>query len=315
MAIPQTPLNLFGHTEQCKRIIFSFMQKVALIGLGAMGSGMAGQLLKGGFPLAVYNRSAERAADAVKNGARLASSPREAAEGADVILAMLADDDASHAMWLGKDGALHGAKLGAVAVDCSTLSPHWAAKLAMAVHEAGCEFLDAPVTGSKGQAAAGELLFLVGGEAETLDRARPVLNAMSRGLVHLGAVGSGARMKLINNFMCGVQAAALGEALAVIERSGLDREAALDVLRNGAPGSPLVKGLSPRMTERIYDVNFALNLMQKDLRYASDEANANGVTLRTGAAALERFIEASERGWGRRDFSAVAEAARGNSLQ
>jgi 3-hydroxyisobutyrate dehydrogenase len=291
------------------------MQKVALIGLGAMGSGMAGQLLKAGFPLAVYNRSSERPADAVKNGAQLAPSPREAAEEADVILAMLADDDASQAMWLGKDGALHGVKLGAIVVDCSTLSPPWVAKLALAVHEAGCEFLDAPVTGSKGHAAAGESLFLVGGEAETLDRARPVLNAMSRGIVHLGPAGSGARMKLINNFMCGVQAAALGEALAAIERSGLDREAALDVLGNGAPGRPLVKGLSPRMTDRTYDVNFALHLMQKDLRYASEEAGANGVTLRTAAAALERFNEASERGWGERDFSAVAEAARGNNLQ
>lgn len=280
-----------------------------------MGSGMAGQLLKAGFPLAVYNRNAERAADAVKNGARLAHSPREAAEDADVIVAMLADDDASHDSWLGASGALHGAKLGAIAVECSTLSLHWVTRLAMDVHEAGCEFLDAPVTGSKGHAAAGELLFLVGGEAETLDRARPVLSAMSRGIVHLGPVGSGARMKLINNFLCGVQAAALAEALAVIERSGLDVEAALDVLRNGAPGSPLVKALSPRMVERTYEVNFALHLMQKDLRYASEEALSQGVALRTAAAALDRFTEAKDRGWGDRDFSAVAEAARGNDRQ
>jgi 3-hydroxyisobutyrate dehydrogenase len=155
----------------------------------------------------------------------------------------------------------------------------------------------------------------VGGEAATLDRARPVLKAMSRGVAHLGPVGSGARMKLINNFLCGVQAAALGEAVAVIERSGLDLEAALDVLRNGAPGSPLVKGISPRMAERTYDVNFALRLMQKDLRYASEEALLQGVPLRTAAAALERFDEANQRGWGDRDFSAVAEAARGNDRQ
>ena len=278
-----------------------------------MGSGMAQQLLKAGFPLSVYNRTPERAADAVKNGARLAASPRDAADDADAIVAMLADDEVSQEMWLGKSGALLGAKLGAIVVECSTLSPQWVTRLALAVHEAGCEFLDAPVTGSKGQAAAGELLFLVGGEAETLDRVRPVLSAMGRGIAHLGPVGSGARMKLINNFMCGVQAAALGEALAVIERSGLDREAALDVLRNGAPGSPLVKALSVRMTEASYEVNFSLHLMQKDLRYASEEASANSVTLRTAAAALERFNEANDRGWGERDFSAVAEAARENN--
>lgn len=288
------------------------MQKVALIGLGAMGSGMAGQLLKAGFPLAVYNRNAARAAEAVRNGARLAHSPRDAAADADVILAMLADDDASHDMWMGDAGALRGAKLGAVAVECSTLSPVWVATLAGAVHAAGCEFLDAPVTGSKSHAESGELLFLVGGEASTLDRARPVLQAMSRGIAHLGPVASGARMKLINNFMCGVQTAALAEAVAVIERSGLEHEAALNVLRNGAPGSPLVKGLSQRMTERIYDVNFSLRLMQKDLRYASEDAQNQGVTLRTAAAALEWFGEANERGWGDRDYSAVAEAARGN---
>lgn len=280
-----------------------------------MGSGMAGQLLKAGFPLTVYNRSRERAAELVKQGVRLAPTPRDAAEDADVIVAMLADDDASHEMWLGEAGALHGAKLGAIAIECSTLSPAWVLRLAGAVHAAGCEFLDAPVTGSKGQAAAGELLFLVGGEADTLNRARPALAAMSRGIIHLGPVGSGARMKLINNFICGVQAAALAEAVAVIENSGLEREAALDVLRNGAPGSPLVKGLSPRMTEGVYDVNFALHLMQKDLRYASEEALQHGVVLRTAAAALERFNEASQRGWGDRDFSAVAEAARGNNRQ
>jgi 3-hydroxyisobutyrate dehydrogenase len=291
------------------------MQKVAMIGLGAMGSGMAAQLLKAGFPLAVYNRNADRAAPAVKSGARLAQSPREAAEDADIIVAMLADDDASHEVWLGEAGALHGAKPGAIAVECSTLSPAWVVKLAGAVHAAGCEFIDAPVTGSKSHAASGELLFLVGGEAGTLDRARPVLNAMSRGIVHLGAVGSGARMKLINNFMCGVQTAALAEAVAVIERSGLDREAALDVLRNGAPGSPLVKTLSQRMTERIYDVHFALHLMQKDLRYASQEARSHGLALRTATAALDRFGEADQRGWGDRDYSAVAEAVRENNRQ
>jgi 3-hydroxyisobutyrate dehydrogenase len=291
------------------------MQKVALLGLGAMGSGMAGQLLKAGFPLAVYNRNVERAAEAVKRGASLAQSPRDAVGDADVIVAMLADDDASHDVWLGESGALRGAKVGAIVVECSTLSPHWVAKLAMAAHESGCEFLDAPVTGSKGHAASGELLFLVGGEAGTLDRARPVLKAMSRGIVHLGPVSSGARMKLVNNFLCGVQAAALGEAVAFVERSGLDLEAALDVLRNGAPGSPLVKWLSPHMAEGVYDVNFALHLMQKDLRYASEEALLHGVALRTAAAALERFGEANQRGWGDRDFSAVAEAARGNDRQ
>jgi len=286
------------------------MHSVALIGLGSMGSGMAGQLLKMGFPLAVYNRHAERAAPLVSQGARLASSPREAAANADVVISMVADDPASRSVWLGESGALSGARAGAVAVESSTLSLNWVQELAAVTRAHGCEFLDAPVTGSKSHAASGELLFLAGGDAAALKRARPVLEAMSRDIVHLGPTGSGALMKLINNFICGVQAAALGEGLALIERSGLDREKALNILANGAPGSPLVKALSSRMTARSYEVNFALRLMQKDLSYAAAEAHNHGVTLRTVAAALELFQQAAEKGWAERDFSAVAEAWR-----
>lgn len=286
------------------------MQKVALIGLGTMGSGMAGQLLKAGFPLAVYNRSRERAAAVVKGGARLASSPRAASEDADVIVSMVADDPASRGVWLGDQGALRGARRGTVAVECSTLSPAWVRELAAAAAAQDCEFLDAPVTGSRTQAAAGQLLFLVGGDPAALERARPVLIAMSRDILHLGAVGSGALMKLINNFLCGVQAAALAEALAVIERSGLDREKALGILSSGAPGSPLVKAVSARMTAPGYEFNFALDLMKKDLQYAADEAQTHGVALGTGAAASELFRQASGRGWGQQDFAAVAEAFR-----
>lgn len=289
------------------------MHSVALIGLGTMGSGMAGQLLKAGFPLAVYNRHSERAAALVKAGARLASSPRQAAEHADVILSMVADDPASRNVWLGEDGALRGARTGAVAVECSTLSPAWVRELAAAATARGCELLDAPVTGSRTHAASGELLFLAGGDAGALERARPVLKAMSKDIIHLGPSGSGALMKLLNNFLCGVQAASLAEALAVIERSGLDREKALGILANGAPGSPLLKALSSRMTERAYSVYFALHLMQKDLGYAMAEARTHEVSLRTAAPALERFQQASEQGWGQQDFSAVAEALRGET--
>jgi len=118
-------------------------------------------------------------------------------------------------------------------------------------------------------------------------------------------------MKLINNFVCGVQAAALGEAMATIEKSGLDRDKAVSILANGAPGSPLVKGVSARMMERTYEVFFKLRLMRKDLTYASEEAAAHGVELRTVAAALGLFSQACELGWGDRDMSAVVEALRG----
>ncbi len=204
-AIPQRRARFSG-------ILFNEMQKVALLGLGVMGSGMAGQLLQAGFPLTVYNRNAERAAEAVKIGARLAESPREAAQDADVIIAMLADDDASRDVWLGEAGALRGAKLGAVAVECSTLSPAWVAELATAAHAAGCEFLDAPVTGSRPQAAGGRVA-VPGGRRGGCARARAA-GAEGDEPRHCASrpSGSGARMKLINNFVCGVQAAALGRS-------------------------------------------------------------------------------------------------------
>ena len=192
---------------------------VAFLGLGLMGGGMARRVLAAGFPLAVYNRSADSAAALAAEGARAARSPREAAEGADVIVSMLADDDAARSLWLGPDGAVAGAKTGAIFVECSTVSLGWIKQLSAAAGAAGCEVLDCPVTGSKPQAAAGELLFLVGGDEATLARARPVLAAMSRDVIHLGPAGSGALMKLINNFVCGVQLVSLAEAIAMIEQS------------------------------------------------------------------------------------------------
>jgi 3-hydroxyisobutyrate dehydrogenase len=284
------------------------MTNVALLGLGVMGRGMAGRLLGARLPLTVWNRSPAPAEALRAAGARVAGSPREAADGADVIISMVADDGASRAVWTGERGALEGAAAGSLLIECSTLSPAWVIELAgMAAHR-GCAFVDAPVTGSRPQAAAGELLFLVGGDRAALDRARPVLEPMARDIVHMGPVASGARMKLVNNFVAAVQAVALGEALAFSEACGLDRDAAMGVLMNGAPGSPLVKTVGARMMARDYSVNFTLSLMRKDVGYAIDEARRCGVTLRTAATAAEAFDAAIGQGLGTSDFAAVAES-------
>jgi 3-hydroxyisobutyrate dehydrogenase len=285
-------------------------QSVALLGLGTMGSGMAGNLLKAGFPLAVWNRSRAKAEAFAAQGARVAESPADAARGASVILSMLADDAASRAVWLGQDGALAAAGEGAVLVDSSTVSPAWIAELAKAAEARGLEFLDAPVTGSKMQAAGGQLTFLVGGSAEALAKARPVLEAMSKEIACLGPVGSGAKMKLLNNFLCGVQLASLAEGIAWLERSGLDVEKAMDLLKRGAPGSPLLANLSARMISRDYTVNFYLKLMAKDLHYAATAAAENGVDLTTAENARCLFEEAAEEGYGEKDMSAVVELIR-----
>src|SRR5437879_3850507 len=246
--------------------------RVAILGLGIMGSGMAGRILSANFPLTVYNRNREKTAPFEKAGAFVAGSPREAAGRADIIICIVADDAASRAVWLGEEGALEGASRGSVLVESSTLTVAWVKELASAAAQRGCELLDAPVTGTKPHAAAGELLFLVGGSASALATARPVLSVMSRDIVHLGPTGSGAYLKLINNFLCGVQAASLAEAIAFIGKSGLDRSKAVSVLTSGAPGSPLLKVISGRAAAADFTPNFELRLMAKDLRYAVEEA-------------------------------------------
>lgn len=285
--------------------------RVALLGLGSMGAGMAGSLLRAGIPLTVYNRHAEKANAVRDAGARVAASPREAAADADVVISMVADDRASRSVWMDEHGALAGARKGALLIESSTVTVEWIRELARAAQAGGLEFIDAPVTGSKDHAAAGQLLFLVGGTDAALERARPVLAPISRGIVHVGPLGGGAMLKLVNNFMCGAQAAILAEALTLVEQSGLDRQTAVDVLLNGAPGSPLVKTLTPRMTSGEYSPpHFALKLMAKDLIYARDEAARRGVTLDTATCALKIFERAIADGHGERDFAAVIEPKR-----
>jgi len=197
-----------------------------------------------------------------------------------------------------------------VLADCSTLTVGWVRELAAAAAAHGVEFLDAPVTGSKSQSAAGELNFIVGGSGAALEKIRPVLAAMGRSVTHLGPTGSGALVKLINNFVCGVQVASIAEALALIERSGLDRTKALSVLLDGAPGSPLVKTMVARMTAPDYTPNFQLRLMAKDLAYALEAGAARGQPLASAAAAHATFQAAIAAGDGDKDMSAVVEQFR-----
>ena len=199
---------------------------------------------------------------------------------------------------------------GAIAIDCGTMTAGWIATLAGEAQARTLRFLEAPVTGSRDQAAAGALRFLVGGQSETLDAARPVFEAMGSAVLHLGPVGSAAIVKLANNFLCGVQAAALAEAVALLEKKGLDIEQAVGVLTDGAPGSPLVKAMSRRMLERTYDPHFVIPLMAKDLAYAAEAMAGVGITSTIAQTARARYIEAEQAGLGERDVSAIVEPLR-----
>jgi 3-hydroxyisobutyrate dehydrogenase len=275
-----------------------------------MGGGMARRLLTSGYPVVGYNRSPARTAALQRDGASIASSPRTAAEGAAVVFSMVADDVASRAMWLGQEGALAGAAAGTVVVECSTLSVGWVNELARAVAGAGGRFLDAPVTGSKQAAAAGELNFIVGGSSDDLAMVQPAFMAMGKRVVHVGPTGSGALVKLVNNFLAGVQVAALAEAFAWMERTDLDRAKAVSFLMEGAAASPVTKVVAERIIAADFSPNFLLRLMAKDLGYAIDEARGKNLSLQTAGTALNRFREAISDGQGDEDMAAVVKAIR-----
>jgi len=284
--------------------------RIAFFGLGIMGSGMARKLLAAGFPVAVFNRDPQKAAPLAADGARICKSPAEAAEEADVLISMVADDNASREVWLGESGALQAARGGAVCIESSTLTVSWIKELAQAAAARNCELVDAPVTGSKTHAASGQLLFMVGGSDAAVGKAHPILSAMGRGVVHLGPSGSGAWQKLINNFLGGVQIASLAQAVALIERSGIDRDKSLELLTNGSPGSPIVKTIAARMAASDYTPNFALRLLAKDLGYAAGESRGLTLDLTMADAALDLFRQAIASGHGEEDMAAVVEVLR-----
>ena len=278
---------------------------VAVLGLGTMGAGMAHRLLGAGFPLKLFNRNPERYRPFEGSSAQLCRSPAEAAAGAEVVISMVSDDAVSRAIWQGPAGALAAVSPNTILIECSTLSLGWVRELAELARSQDCHFLDAPVTGSKDQAEAGALKFLVGGDVMSIKRATPVFQAMGSDVVTLGPVGSGTALKLVNNFICGVQIAALAEGLAVLSRSELDQDAALAVLLKGAVSSPLIQTIMNRVAANNFAPNFSVALIEKDLAYAIHEAANAGVDLTTAEAARVRFHQAKTAGFGDRDIACL----------
>ena len=245
------------------------MTKVAFIGLGRMGHGMAGRYLDAGFSVAVWNRSKAKAEDLIARGARWASSPADAADRADAVVTMVADDEASRAVWLGKDGAAATMKAGSLAIECSTVSYQHALDMALELRGRGLVYIDCPVTGLPQAAAAGKLTLLVGAEPADLDRAKPYLAPIGDVIRHFGAVGTGTVFKLINNLMGAVQIASLAEGVAMAEQAGLDMNLVAEALATGAVASPQVIRHSKRMVARDFSgASFTSALRHKDAVYA-----------------------------------------------
>jgi 3-hydroxyisobutyrate dehydrogenase-like beta-hydroxyacid dehydrogenase len=262
-----------------------------------MGHGMAGRYLDAGFEVAVFNRSRAKAADLIARGARWASSPAEAAKGADAIVTMVADDEASRAVWLGRDGAASVAKAGTLAIECSTVSYKHALELARELRGRGLIYIDSPVTGLPDAAAAGKLTLLVGAEPADLERARPFLAPLSATIRHFGAVGAGTVYKLINNLMGAIQIAGIAEGLAIAEQAGLDMKLVLEAVETGVAASPQVIRHSRRMAARNFSgATFTAALRHKDAAYAVALAESLlSDTPIMGRAAVESYARAKAR--------------------
>jgi 3-hydroxyisobutyrate dehydrogenase len=245
------------------------MGHVAFIGLGRMGHGMAGRYLDAGFRLAVWNRSKEKAEDLIARGAQWATSPEDAAIDADAVVTMVADDEASRSVWLGKNGAAATMKAGTLAIECSTISYAHALDLSRELDNRGLVYIDSPVTGLPDAAASGKLTLLVGADPADLEKARPFLEPLSSTIRHFGAVGTGTVYKLINNLMGAIQIAGIAEGLAIAEQAGLDMKLVLEAIESGVAASPQVIRHSRRMAARNFaGATFTAALRHKDAAYA-----------------------------------------------
>ena len=243
------------------------MSTVAFIGLGAMGSRMAMNLHAAGHKLRVYNRDRAKTKPFADVGIAVCDSPAAAARGAEFVCSIVSDDVATREVMLGASGVIGAAAPGTIVLDSSTNTPAMAKEVARAAAAKGIAYLDAPVSGSMAQAQAKELVILVGGDKAAFDKALPVLGAMGRMVRRIGDSGAGATLKLINNMLGATLTAAIGEAAMAAEAAGLDREATMEVLNEGAAGSRLMKTKLPKIFKRDFTPQFQLELMEKDLRY------------------------------------------------
>jgi 3-hydroxyisobutyrate dehydrogenase-like beta-hydroxyacid dehydrogenase len=283
-------------------------QTVAVLGIGNMGSALARRLADQGFPLVLYNRTQDRCRQvADETGAVVASSPAEAAARADVLITMVADDDALRQLCTGDDGILAGARPGSVTVQTSTVLPDTARELAPAFAERGLGFLDSPVSGSTASAAGGELALMVAGARDDIERARPVLDAIGRRIFELGAIGNGAAVKLCVNHLIFSINVAVSEALALAEAAGVDRATAYDVFAGGAAGAPFVQYKRTAFVEPgTLPPAFSMNLAEKDMLLIGELAARTGTPMPQAEVNLASLRRAAEELGGDRDFSELA---------
>jgi 2-hydroxy-3-oxopropionate reductase len=280
-------------------------QVIGFIGLGIMGRPMARNLLKAGYPLVVHSRSRGPVDEIAKAGAKVGTSPRDVASQSDVVITMLPNSPDVEQVVLGRDGVIEGARPGKVLLDMSTISPLVSQKIGAALAEKSVNMLDAPVSGGEKGAIDGVLSIMVGGDKAMFEKVLPILQAMGKTITHLGPLGAGGFTKLANQIIVAVNLTALGEALTLAKKAGLDRKLTLTALAGGLAGSKCLDQKKPNYLADTYNPGFKIDLHYKDLGLIMESARALGVPLPATAVVQELFSALRVKGRGGLDHSAV----------
>lgn len=283
------------------------MKKIGFIGLGTMGLPMAANLLRKGYALSVYNRTSDKCEPLVRQGARAAESPADAAKEADVLITMLSNDIAVRQMFYDPSGIMEGILPGATVIDCSTISPHMSKTLQAELAELAVQFLDAPVTGSKPAAESGSLLFMVGGSEEALSEHRDVFEAMGERVVYMGPSGSGSYAKLAHNTMVGINAIGFVEGMALAAKANVDLNKFYEIVLSGGASSRQAELKGEKILSRNFDTQFSLQLMHKDLRLASQLTDQLQVTAPLLGMAKSLYEMGLSKGLGDQDLSSIVQ--------
>lgn len=299
---------LLQELQCCQLEELFIMSQVAMLGVGAMGSRMVENLLNANHQVVVYNRTENKVKPLQKLGAVYAATPREAAEQADIIISMVTDSDASRAIWLDEEtGAILGLRKHAIAIESSTLTVSWVKELAPLLSSRGVAFLDAPVIGSRPQADARKLIYIVGGQAETLKQAEYILLSAGGSVIHhVGDIGQGMTMKLAANALFGIQVAALAEVIGMLTKNGLELEKAIQCLGELPVMSLAAKNAANLMLAENHAPMFPIDLVEKDFRYVMQSAREVDALTPVSTAIHNVYLDAIKLGYGGNNITGVA---------
>ncbi|MCK6578908.1 MAG: NAD(P)-dependent oxidoreductase [Anaerolineae bacterium] len=283
-------------------------ERVGFIGLGIMGQGMTLNLLKAGFPVTVWNRTAAKMEQALAAGAAAGTSPADVAARSDIIITCVSDTPDVQAVLLGENGVIYGAKPGALVIDMSTISPGATREMAAALAEKGVAMLDAPVSGGSEGAAKGTLSIMVGGDSDAYERAQPIFKAMGKTITRVGDIGAGQMVKLVNQVLVVVNGLAVCEALLLAQAGGLDLQTTIDAVAGGAAGSWMLSMRGPQIARRDWRPGFTIDLQQKDVRLVLEAAQELGVPMLATSLVSNLYRTLQQRGLGSEGNHALVKA-------